>query len=187
MDKVSGFKIIAGVALMMVAIQLLNMVSGYSLTMFGLVPRTGYGLVGIVTSPFLHGSLAHLLANLVPFLVLGTLVIADGFKRFVTVSAIIILLGGSLVWLFGFNGVHVGASAWIFGLWAYLLARAWFHRSWSNVLIAVIVALLYGGLIFGFIPRQGVSFEGHIGGAFAGFFAARLLFSAPRNRSNAAR
>ena len=24
------------------------------------------------------------------------------------VSAIIILLGGSLVWLFGFNGVHVG-------------------------------------------------------------------------------
>ncbi|RON10976.1 rhomboid family intramembrane serine protease [Pseudomonas brassicacearum] len=179
MDRVTGFKIIAGLAMLMVAIHLLNMLTGYSLTMFGLVPRTAHGLVGIVTSPFLHVSFAHLIANLVPFLVLGTLVIAEGFKRFAAVSAIIILLGGSLVWLFGFNGVHVGASAWVFGLWAYLLGRAWFHRSWSNVLIAGTVALLYGGLIFGFIPRQGVSVEGHIGGAFAGFIAARLLLSAP--------
>ncbi|WP_347928139.1 rhomboid family intramembrane serine protease [Pseudomonas helvetica] len=187
MDRVSGFKIIAGLAMLMVAIHLLNVLTGYSLTIFGLVPRTAHGLVGIVTSPFLHISFAHLIANLVPFLVLGTLVIAEGFKRFAAVSAIIILFGGSLVWLFGFNGVHVGASAWVFGLWAYLLARAWFHRSWSNVLIASIVALLYASLIFGFIPRQGTSFEGHIGGAFAGFIAARLLLSRPRSRSNAAR
>ena len=96
-----------------------------------------------------------------------------------------IVLGGSLVWLFGFAGIHVGASGWVFGLWAYLLSRAWFHRSWSNLITAGVVAVLYGGLILGFLPRQGVSFEGHLFGAFAGFIAAKVLLSKPRSRFNA--
>lgn len=185
MDALKGFKTIAGLALLMVALQLLNAVTGYSLMAFGLVPRTLYGLPGILTSPFLHASFAHLSANLIAFLILGTLVIIEGFNRFISVSAIIILLGGLLVWLFGFADVHVGASGWVFGLWAYLLSRAWFHRSWSNLITAGVVALLYGGLIFGFLPRQGVSFEGHLFGAFAGFIAAKVLLSAPRSRFNA--
>ena len=124
MDALKGFKTIASLAIFMVALQLLNVATGYSLVAFGLVPRTVHGLVGIITSPFLHASFAHLSANLIPFLILGTLVIVEGLNRFLTVSAIIILLGGSLVWLFGFSGVHIGASGWVFGLWAYLLSRA---------------------------------------------------------------
>ncbi len=81
-------------------------------------------------------------------MILGTLVIVEGLNRFMAVSAIIILLGGTLVWLFGFAGVHIGASGWVFGLWAYLLSRAWFQRSWSNLITASVVVLLYGGLIF---------------------------------------
>ena len=186
MDALKGCKTIAGLAIFMVALQLLNVATGYSLVAFGLVPRTVHGLVGILTSPFLHASFAHLSANLIPFLILGTLVIVDGLNRFLAVSAIIILLGGALVWLFGFSGVHIGASGWVFGLWAYLLSRAWFHRSWGNLITASVVALLYGGLVFGFLPRQGVSFEGHLFGALAGFIAAKVLFSAPRSRFNAA-
>lgn len=185
MDTFKGFKTIAGLALLMVALQLLNVATGYSLIAFGLVPRTLHGLLGILTSPFLHASFAHLSANLIAFLVLGTLVILDGLHRFIAVSAIVIVLGGALVWLFGFAGIHVGASGWVFGLWAYLLSRAWFHRSWSNLITAGVVAVLYGGLILGFLPRQGVSFEGHLFGAFAGFIAAKVLLSAPRSRFNA--
>jgi len=185
MDAFKGFKTIAGLALLMVVLQVLNVATGYSLMAFGLVPRTLHGLFGILTSPFLHASFAHLSANLIAFLVLGTLVILDGLHRFIAVSAIVIVLGGALVWLFGFAGVHVGASGWVFGLWAYLLARAWFHRSWSNLITAGVVAVLYGGLILGFLPRQGVSFEGHLFGAFAGFIAAKVLLSAPRSRFNA--
>lgn len=187
MDALKGFKTIAGLAILMVALQVLNTATGYSLTAFGLVPRTLQGLVGIITSPFLHGSFAHLSANLIPFLILGTLVIVDGLNRFIAVSAIIIGLGGLLVWLFGFSGMHIGASGWVFGLWAYILSRAWFQHSWGNLITAAVVALLYGGLVFGFLPRQGVSFEGHIAGAFAGFIAAKVLLSAPGNRFNAAR
>ncbi|MEO8489231.1 rhomboid family intramembrane serine protease [Pseudomonas sp.] len=185
MDALKGFKTIAGLALFMLALQLLNVATGYSLMAFGLIPRTVQGLPGILTSPFLHASFAHLSANLIAFLVLGTLVIIDGFNRFITVSAIIILLGGALVWLFGFAGIHIGASGWVFGLWAYLLSRAWFHRSWSNLITAAVVAVLYGGLIFGLVPRQGISFEGHLFGAFAGFIAAKVLLSRPRSRFNA--
>ena len=179
MDALKGFKTIAGLAVFMVALQLLNVATGYSLMAFGLIPRTVQGLFGILTSPFLHASFAHLGANLIAFVVLGTLVMAEGLNRFITVSAIIILLGGSLVWLFGFTGVHVGASGWVFGLWAYLLSRAWFHRSWSNLLVAGVVAVFYGGLIMGFVPRQGISFEGHLFGALAGFIAAKVLLSTP--------
>lgn len=185
MNALNGFKTIAGLALFMVALQLLNVATGYSLMAFGLVPRTLHGLFGILTSPFLHASFAHLSANLIAFLVLGTLVILDGLHRFIAVSAIVIVLGGALVWLFGFAGVHVGASGWVFGLWAYLLSRAWFHRSWSNLLTAAVVALLYGGLIVGFLPRQGISFEGHLFGALAGFIAAKVLLSTPRSGFNA--
>ncbi|OAE13513.1 rhomboid family intramembrane serine protease [Pseudomonas simiae] len=185
MDTLKGFKTIAGLAVFMVALQLLNVATGYSLMAFGLVPRTVQGLFGILASPFLHASFAHLSANLIAFLVLGTLVIVEGLNRFIAVSAIIILLGGSLVWLFGFTGIHVGASGWVFGLWAYLLSRAWFHRSWSNLITAAVVALLYGGLILGFLPRQGISFEGHLFGALAGFIAAKVLLSTPRSRFNA--
>jgi membrane associated rhomboid family serine protease len=185
MDALKGFKTIAGLAIVMVVLQLLNVATGYSLNAFGLVPRTLLGLAGIITSPFLHSSFAHLSTNLIAFLILGTLVIVEGRNRFMAVSAIIILLGGSLVWLFGFRGVHIGASGWVFGLWAYLLARAWFQRSWSNLITASVVVPLYGGLIFGFLPRQGISFEGHVFGAIAGFIAAKVLLSTPRSRFNA--
>ena len=187
MNTPKGFKTIVAIALFMTAVHLLNVLSGYNLIAFGLIPRTVPGLLGIVTSPFLHASFGHLFANLIPFLVMGTLVIIDGRARFMEVSGIIIALSGSLVWLFGFSGVHVGASSWVFGLWAYILCRAWYHKSWGNLISASVVALLYSGLIFGFLPRQGVSFEGHIAGAFAGFVAAKLLLSAPRSRFNAAR
>ena len=185
MNALKGFKTIAGLALFMAALQLLNVVTGYSLMAFGLIPRTVQGLFGILSSPFLHASFAHLSANLIAFVILGSLVIIEGVNRFIAVSAIIILLGGLLVWLFGFSGVHVGASGWVFGLWAYLLSRAWFHRSWGNLLTAAVVALLYGGLVVGFLPRQGVSFEGHLFGALAGFIAAKVLLSTPRSGFNA--
>jgi membrane associated rhomboid family serine protease len=187
MDALKGFKTVAGLAIFMLALQVFNAATGYSLLAFGLMPRTGHGLIGIVTSPFLHGSFAHLSANLAAFLVLGTLVMLEGLNRFLAVSAIIILLGGSLVWLFGFAGTHIGASGWVFGLWAYLLARAWYSRSWGNLLVASVVTLFYGGLVFGFLPRQGVSFEGHIFGALGGLIAAKVLVWASRSRLNAAR
>ncbi|WP_445764871.1 rhomboid family intramembrane serine protease [Pseudomonas sp. RIT-To-2] len=175
MITAKDFQPVLWLAGVMCGVQVLNLLSGYSLNTYGLLPRSAQGLLGIISAPFLHGSLWHLLGNLVPFIVLGTLVAKDGVGRFLAASGLIIVVGGLLVWLFGRGYYHVGASGWVFGLWVYVVARAWFHHSWANLLCAAAAMLLYGGLVYGFLPRYGVSFESHIAGAVAGFVAARVL------------
>ena len=49
-------------------------------------------------------------------------------------------------------------------------------RSQVTAIIAVVV---YGGLIFGFVPRSGVSWEGHLFGAIAGLAFAMLVGQRP--------
>ncbi|HGM8087266.1 TPA: rhomboid family intramembrane serine protease [Pseudomonas aeruginosa] len=159
----------------MCLIQLLNVLSGYALNSYGLNPRHLDGLRGIVLGPFLHNSWSHLLSNIVPFVVLGWFVSLISIRRFLAVSTVIIVVGGLLVWVLGRSGVHVGASGWVFGLWGYLIGRGWFERSFQALSVALLVLVLYGGLVFGFLPQHGVSFESHLAGALAGVIAA-LLF-----------
>ena len=168
-------KWVLGVSLLMVAVQTANALTGYWLVSFGIVPRTLEGLRGIILAPFIHGSFAHLLGNLVPFVVLSWLVATEGVKRYAWVAGLVAVLGGLLVWSFGRTSLHVGASGLIFGLWTYLLARAWYQRSIASLLLAVIALVFYSGLIYGFLPAAGVSFESHIAGALAGIGVARLM------------
>src|SRR5690606_20042177 len=42
----------------------------------GVAPRTLSGLIGILTSPLVHGSVGHLINNTLPLIVLGTLALA---------------------------------------------------------------------------------------------------------------
>ena len=49
-------------------------------------PREVGGLVGILGMPFVHGSLHHLLANTVPLLIMGGLLVARGAAYFLRVS-----------------------------------------------------------------------------------------------------
>ena len=63
----------AFVALLWV-VQVVNWITGYSLNpTFGLIPRYLSGLDGVIAMPLLHGSLAHLMANTPPLLVMGGL------------------------------------------------------------------------------------------------------------------
>ncbi|RRV05535.1 rhomboid family intramembrane serine protease [Pseudomonas sp. v388] len=176
-----GFSIrlkwVLGLSLLMMAVQTVNAFSGYWLVSFGIVPRTLEGLRGIILAPFIHGSFAHLLGNLVPFVALSWLVATEGVKRYAWVVGLVCLLGGLIVWLVGRTSLHVGASGLIFGLWTYLLARAWYQRSIASLLLAMIALALYSGLIYGFLPAAGVSFESHIAGALAGICVARLMHS----------
>lgn len=161
---------------LMIGAHLLNLLLGGALYSLGLEPRELDGADGILFSPLLHGDWGHLASNLAAFVVLAALTLLDGLKRFAKASAIIIVGGGILLWLFGRSAVHVGASGWIFGLWAMVIARAWYDRRWRNILIALGVLVFYGSMALGFLPLQpGVSFEGHLFGAIAGVFAARVL------------
>lgn len=153
---------------------------GESLDLFGIRPRNVDALSGILAAPFLHGGLAHLLANTIPLAVLGWLVLLRALKTFVIVTVLVTVIGGLAVWLFAApNTIHIGASGLIFGYLGYLLLRGWFERSFTSILIAIVVAVVYGGALWGVLPGQrGVSWEGHLFGFLAGALSARLL--APR-------
>ena len=72
--------------------------------------------------------------------------------------------------------MHVGASGLIFGFFGFLLARAYFERSLAAIALAVVVFLLYGGIIWGVLPGQnGVSWQGHLFGFIGGVLAAYLM------------
>lgn len=144
----------------------------------GILPRNLRGLDGILWAPFLHGGFAHLISNTIPFVLLSGLVLTQGVRRYLTASGIIIVSGGLLVWLFAFgdNENHIGASGWVFGLFGYLIASAWFEKRPLSIIVAVVAVALYGTtILFGFLPRGGVSWEGHLFGLVGGIVAAKLI------------
>ena len=140
----------------------------------GVKPRSLSGLKGILFMPFLHSGFGHLLSNTIPFIVLGALVMMSGLKTFLTVTGLSMLAAGIGVWLLGgSNSVHIGASGVVFGLFGFLLTRAYFERSISAIIIAFAVLVFYGGILWGLLPFWlGVSWLGHLFGFAGGVIAA---------------
>lgn len=158
---------------MMIAVYVFNWVLQGWLYQYGLVPRQLNSLPGIYVAPFLHGSLAHLINNLIGLFIFSSLLFVHSLQRYLWSSFFIITLTGLLVWCFGRSALHIGASGWIFGLWALTIATAWFDRRFMNILIALLVVFFYGGMMWGVLPTDPrVSFESHLFGAIAGVVCA---------------
>jgi membrane associated rhomboid family serine protease len=158
---------------------------GGALDQDGIIPRRVDGLDGVLWAPLLHAGWPHLLANTVPILVLGFLATAGGFGQFVAVTAMIWIVGGLGTWLTGGpNTVHIGASGLIFGWLTFLLVRGFFARSFGQIVLAVALFGLYGGVLLGVLPGQpGISWQGHLFGALGGLLAAWMVASADRPRA----
>lgn len=148
-----------------------------SLDFFGIMPHQVIGLRGILFAPFLHGDFPHLIANTVPFLILGWLVMLQETSDFFIVTGLTMLVGGLGVWLFAAPGsIHIGASILIFGYLGFLLLRGYFQRNIPSILLSILVFLLYGGTIWGVLPsRPGISWQGHLFGFLGGVLAAKLI------------
>mgnify|MGYP001095153309 CR=1 FL=1 len=150
---------------------------GQRLNALGIQPRQIEGLWGILFMPLLHGGLGHLLANTVPFVVLGWMVMLRRLSDFVTVTLMTMVVTGTGLWLFGAgDAIYIGASSLVFGYFGFLLFRGYFERSPFSIIIAVVVAIVYGGMIWGLFPqRPGISWEAHVLGFIGGVLAARTL------------
>ena len=175
----TGVAIIAVIVAVMWLVEIVDSVllSDRLQVQFGILPRRGSGLDGIAFAPLLHADFPHLIANTVPFLVLGGLVMVRGVKRWLAVTAMVVGIGGGLTWLLAGNGIHIGASGVVFGYLGYLVATAFFERRIGPVIPALIAVVLYGGAVVGFLPQAGISWESHLFGAVAGVIAARVLAS----------
>ena len=169
--------ILGGMVDMMWIIELVDLIIFHNrLNIYGILPRHIIGLRGILFAPFLHGNLAHLIANTIPFITLGWFVMLQETSDFFIVTGITMIVSGLGVWLFGSSGVHIGASSLIFGYLGFLLLRGYFQRNFASILLSLIVGFLYGGAIWGVLPTvPGVSWEGHLFGFIGGIIAARFL------------
>jgi membrane associated rhomboid family serine protease len=166
-------------------VELTDTILGNTLDASGVRPREIEGLDGILWAPMLHGGWGHLMANTVPLLVLGFLILLSGVARWAAVTAVVWVVGGLGTWLTGGEQtVHLGASVLAFGWLVYLLVRGFFSRSPTQIMVGVVLLFLYGGLLLGVLPGQpGVSWQGHLFGAVGGVVAAWWLGRRDRERA----
>lgn len=175
-----------GAAVFMVgAVLLLWILEAIDTVLLGMLDRLGIhaqepmGWVGIFFAPFLHLGFGHLLANTLPLLVLGFLILVGrgGAVRMVWSTLISAVSSGLAAWvLTPAHTVIIGASGVVFGWLTYLMARGFFARDFKSIVISIVVFLVYGSVLLGVFPTAaGVSWQAHLGGAVGGVLAAWLM------------
>jgi membrane associated rhomboid family serine protease len=172
--------VIAMVALMW-ALEVVDVALDHRLDRYGIEPRDPDGLEGVVAAPFLHVGFGHLIANTIPFVLMGVLIAFEGPWRLVAVTAIVAIVSGLGTWLVApENTIHLGASGVVFGFATYLIARGLFNRRAGELALGVGVAVLWGGALLGGLePQRGISWQGHLFGALGGVLAAWALARPP--------
>lgn len=179
--------VVTGAAMLAIwLVQGINAADGYGLDGdLGLTARNVGSLPHIIAVPFLHVSMEHIESNTVPLAVTTFLVALDGLRRYLYVTAIIVVVGGLGYWLLGPSNVTmVGASGVIFGYLGYLVVRGFFaHSAWQavwQILLGVAVAVYYQWTLVLLYPSAEVttmhiSWQGHLTGLLSGILAAIAL------------
>jgi membrane associated rhomboid family serine protease len=158
-------------------------------TAWGILPRSLEGLFpGMIAAPFLHAGVPHLVSNMVPLAVMGTIAALRDWRGMWTALAFSLVVSGLGVWLFSPAWtVTVGASGIVFGLFGYLLARGVFTRRIGDILIGVLIVVVYGTLIWGILPSHPhISWQGHLFGFVGGVLAALATAKATRRAQDPA-
>lgn len=176
-QRTAGVRAVLGLTGVMWVLEVVDLVSGNRLDAFGIEARDVDGLIGIVFAPFLHFGFGHLIANTVPFVLMGLVIALGGAARVLAVTAIAGVVSGLGVWLVGpESSITAGASGVVFGYAAYLVWRGVVARSALYLAVGAVVVAVWGtGLLSGLLPQAGISWQGHLFGAVGGVLAARLL------------
>jgi membrane associated rhomboid family serine protease len=176
-NRLEGFRVVIAMAALLWMAEIVDLFVGHRFDRYGIAPREIDGLVGILAAPLLHAGFGHLVANTVPFVVMGFAIALKGAFRVLAVTAIVIFVSGLGTWLFGpSSSLHIGASGVVFGYATYLLAHGFFDRDLLGIAIGLLVGAIWGtALLGGLLPQPGISWQGHLFGAIGGILAARAL------------
>ena len=163
-------------ALLWVVFGIDTLMGGWLTFQYGLHTREIAGLPGIILSPFLHGSIGHILSNTLPFLSLSGLLVFFYPRLWPRVLAALWLGTGAMVWTLGRDVTHIGASGVVYALAAFLAFSGIFRRDFRAIVVSLVVLFYYGGMIVGVLPGQeGVSWESHLLGLVMGAFSGWLF------------
>ncbi len=164
-------------ALLLWCIKSAEILFSFSLTSFGVYPLQWNGLIGVIFSPLIHGSLEHLFNNTLPLLILLT-ALMFGYPNSRYRLLIFTWVGsGILVWLFARPAFHIGASGLTHGIFFYLFVISILRRDKRSVAIMMIAFFMYGSMVMTIFPRDpDVSYEAHFFGALCGTIGAFLWY-----------
>ncbi|MEU1195743.1 rhomboid family intramembrane serine protease [Streptomyces sp. NPDC005813] len=137
----------------------------------------------MLTSMFLHGSIVHILFNMLSlWWIGGPLEAFLGRARYLTLYLLSGLAGSALTYLVAAtNSPSLGASGAIFGLFgatAVLMRRL-------NYDMRPVIALLAINMVFTFSPAFNIAWEAHVGGLVGGVVVGYAMVHAPREHRNA--
>ena len=171
------FRLAVKVALGFVALLWVISLMSWSLdldpALSGIRPRQWAGLPGIVFAPLVHAGFDHLSANSPPLLVLITTMLFLYPNSMLRALPAVWLGTGIVVWLFGRESVHFGASGLVYGLASYTFVAGLLRRDRRAIAASLVVWFMYGSLVWGVLPTPtGVSWETHLAAALIGVVLA---------------
>ena len=151
-------------------IKIVEIADGLNLWHLGIYPRRWSGLLGILFAPLIHGSFNHLIDNSVSFLFLSLALFYFYNLVAYRVFFFTYLFTGIMVWIFGRESYHIGASGLIYGFGSFLFFSGIIKQNIHLLAISLLVTFLYGSMVWGILPYiQEISWESHLSGALAGF------------------
>lgn len=146
------------------------------LGIYGVEPKVVKGITGIIFSPLIHADFEHLFSNSISLFLLTFGVFYFYRKPSLKVFTIIYFGSGLLVWIFGRQAYHIGASGLVYGFASYLFFIGMFRRDKGAMALSLLMVFLYGSLVWGLFPiDQSISFESHISGAALGLLCAIIF------------
>ncbi len=167
--------IIPGIfVLLMWLVKLIEVLFDTDFYRFGIYPLTMKGLPGILFSPFIHASFAHLFSNTVPLFFLALALFYFYSEVALKVFIWTYFLTGILVWVGGREAWHIGASGVVYGLASFLFFSGIIRRYFRLIALSLLIVFLYGSMVWGLFPGvyQNVSWESHMLGFFSGIILA---------------
>ena len=158
-------------------IKISEVLFNFNLEGYGVMPLSWRGLPGILFAPVLHENFSHLAANTLPFFFLGGLLFYFYKPIAWKIFWLVWLITGLWVWVFAReDSVHIGASGVVYGLASFLFLSGIIRRDNRLMSITLLIAFLYGGLVWGIFPQlfphQPISWESHLMGLLAGIVLA---------------
>lgn len=155
-----------------------------------IIPLSLAGLPGIIFSPFLHGGFEHIIGNSIPLVILSFLLYEFYPKAASKVMLYGWLLSGAAVWAtpqisFFAHRFYIpciiGASGVIYVIAFFLFFSGIVRRNIKMLTVSFLVAVYYGGMIWGMIPEElmsahhqmgQISWQSHLAGAVIGTLMA---------------
>jgi membrane associated rhomboid family serine protease len=140
-----------------------------NLAQFGLRPREGIGLLGLFTTPLLHGNLSHIGSNSAPLFIGGVAMLFLYPNSSLRALPMIYIGSAALAWLFARPSLHIGASGLVYGILAFVFVSGILRRDMRSVGVSLMIWFLYGSMLWGVLPGAHLmSWELHASGMMTG-------------------